>query len=228
MNKQGKNGIDYLHWTWSPVTGCLHGCDYCYMQRMARRFPQISMEPAFHPKRLKEPLRLKKPARIGVTFSGDLFGEWVPKEWIQQVLDVCGQAAWHKFIFLTKNPKRYGEFDIPENCWCGTSVTGSKEEQKRVIILSDILTTRRFISLEPWVGGIPVAITARVDWLIIGGKTGKGAAKPPLKNVDELLKSWRLLTEAPIFIKSNAGYLKRIQEYPPGLLLPEEKALVQP
>ena len=49
MNKQGPNKIEYLDYTWGPVSGCLHGCEYCYMKRMARRFPdKISMAPAVH------------------------------------------------------------------------------------------------------------------------------------------------------------------------------------
>ena len=38
MNKQGKNGIEWCTYTWSPVTGCLHGCEYCYARKIANRF----------------------------------------------------------------------------------------------------------------------------------------------------------------------------------------------
>lgn len=38
MNKQGKNGIEWCDYTWSPVTGCLHGCEYCYARRIVQRF----------------------------------------------------------------------------------------------------------------------------------------------------------------------------------------------
>lgn len=30
--------IDWADSTWSPVTGCLHGCEYCYARRIAERF----------------------------------------------------------------------------------------------------------------------------------------------------------------------------------------------
>lgn len=30
--------IDWCDETWNPVTGCLHGCPYCYARKMARRF----------------------------------------------------------------------------------------------------------------------------------------------------------------------------------------------
>ena len=33
-----KTKIDWCDATWNPVTGCLHGCEYCYARRIAERF----------------------------------------------------------------------------------------------------------------------------------------------------------------------------------------------
>lgn len=33
-----KTKIDWCDSTWNPVTGCLHGCEYCYARKMANRF----------------------------------------------------------------------------------------------------------------------------------------------------------------------------------------------
>lgn len=33
-----KSKIEWCDYTWNPVTGCLHGCEYCYARRIARRF----------------------------------------------------------------------------------------------------------------------------------------------------------------------------------------------
>lgn len=30
--------IDWCDSTWNPITGCLHGCDYCYAKKQAQRF----------------------------------------------------------------------------------------------------------------------------------------------------------------------------------------------
>ncbi len=38
MNKQGKNGIEWCDATWSPISGCYGGCDYCYARKIAMRF----------------------------------------------------------------------------------------------------------------------------------------------------------------------------------------------
>ena len=33
-----KTKIDWCDSTWNPVTGCLHGCEYCYARGIANRF----------------------------------------------------------------------------------------------------------------------------------------------------------------------------------------------
>lgn len=30
--------IDWATASWNPITGCLHGCEYCYAREMAKRF----------------------------------------------------------------------------------------------------------------------------------------------------------------------------------------------
>jgi protein gp37 len=53
------------------------------------------------------PAQKKKPANISVCSMADLFEEWVPDEWIKEVLAACAAAPWHNYMFLTKNPERY-------------------------------------------------------------------------------------------------------------------------
>jgi protein gp37 len=66
---------------------------------------------------------------------GDLFGSWVPDEWIDEVFQACFNADRHRYMFLTKNPKRYDkaidytagedrgteEIEIWDNMWFGTT-----------------------------------------------------------------------------------------------------------
>ena len=33
-----KSKIDWCTHTWNPVTGCLHGCEYCYARKIVKRF----------------------------------------------------------------------------------------------------------------------------------------------------------------------------------------------
>lgn len=41
-----KTKIDWATMSWNPVTGCRHGCPYCYARRTARRFDAGCADPA--------------------------------------------------------------------------------------------------------------------------------------------------------------------------------------
>ncbi len=132
--------IEWCDSTWNPVTGCLHGCEYCYARKIANRFgfhvpesaePDIKSRvlvraaecngkkvpypfdflPTFHRYRLDEPQKHKNPRTIFVCSMADLFGSWVPTKWIVEVLDACRAAPQHRYLFLTKNPSRYLELN---------------------------------------------------------------------------------------------------------------------
>ena len=130
-----KTKIDWADSTWNPVTGCLHGCEYCYAKAIANRFgwhanePDINerilheipvfdgkkqpypfdFAPTFHQYRLGEPAAWTKPRTIFVCSMADLFGDWAPDEWIKRVFEACEAAPKHRYLFLTKNPARYIE-----------------------------------------------------------------------------------------------------------------------
>jgi protein gp37 len=156
VNKQGPGKIDWCDFTWNPVTGCYHGCEYCYARRIAERFstdlaafndlysPEywqgkpvyeaephhrafpFAFAPTFYPSRLGEPHNAKRPVRIFVCSMADLFGEWVPDRWIGRVLETADWFRRHTFQFLTKNPERLVEF----NPWpdnCWVGATATDE-----------------------------------------------------------------------------------------------------
>ena len=41
-----KTKIDWATMSWNPVTGCRHGCPYCYARRTATRFNAGQEDPA--------------------------------------------------------------------------------------------------------------------------------------------------------------------------------------
>jgi protein gp37 len=113
VNKHmNKTSIEYLDYTWNPVTGCTPvsaGCEHCWAKRMHERGlwgKQPFSEVTLHPDRLEDPLKRKKPARIGVCFMGDLFHEKVPMGDVMQVFAVMALAPRHTFLILTKRPER--------------------------------------------------------------------------------------------------------------------------
>lgn len=214
MNNQNKKGgISWTDYTWNPIGGCKHGCDYCYMLRMGKRFPHL-LEPHFKPHILREPIKLKKPSKIFVGSSGDMWGDWVNPAWIQIVLDACREAPQHTFQFLTKNPKRYADFDLPENGWYGTTIDGTD----RTKYFDEYLFTAvgrdrlKFISCEPLLQYV-VPDLKGIEWVIIGADSNKGAKKPLNYWADKIIFEARTWGTA-IWMKDNYGYHTRLKEFP--------------
>ena len=70
--------------------------------------------PTFHRYRLNEPAKIKKSRTVFVGSMADIFGEWIPDEWVQEVFKACEAAPQHTYLFLTKNPTRYGRIVLHE------------------------------------------------------------------------------------------------------------------
>jgi protein gp37 len=192
-----KTKIEYVDYTFNPVTGCLHGCEYCYARKIANRFGGASethynecvgeecqwcteetgvihdltepiydvdrghkapypfgFDPTFHKYRLSEPQQVKKPSKIFVVSMGDLFGDFIPDEWIEEVFKACEAAPQHKYLFLTKNPERFQDvfliqrLNIKPNMWFGFSAADQRQLNK-LAMGAKWLPVNSFVSIEP-------------------------------------------------------------------------------
>ena len=212
-----KTKIEWCDYTWNPVTGCKHGCPYCYAERISKRFTG-DFEPKFHEKRLLEPVKIKKPSRVFVVSMGDLFGEWVPDEWISEVMKACKQAPWHTYIFLSKNPKKYDNWVGPTDAWYGATVNNSADFIPPCRA-SDLFRTgihNRFLSIEPLLGeiqGIALQNLTLFKWVIVGAQTGPGAVKPKTEWVQSIVNKCKE-DRVPLFLKDNLGWHEEIKEFP--------------
>jgi len=132
--------------------------------------------PTFHRYRLDEPQKVKTPSKIFSVSMGDLFGNWVPDEWIDEVFTACFNADWHTYYFLTKNPARYeraiarydGEergFDIEvwDHIWFGATVT-CQEDTDRLADLMKFREGRKFASIEPLLGPMDIRRYLQGRW----------------------------------------------------------------
>ncbi|MDA8170671.1 MAG: DUF5131 family protein [Nitrospiraceae bacterium] len=142
-------------------------------------------DPTFYSHRLDEPLKVRKPGRIFVVDAGDAFGQWVPAEWIRKILDVTARAPWHTFQFLTKNPRRYLEFEFPGNCWIGTNVTLDRDRGRAELLLKAHAPVR-FLSVEPLMGEVTFDL-AGFQWIIIGAQTGRSPVRPEKDWIERIL-----------------------------------------
>lgn len=181
FNETNEN-IKWAKWTWNPVTGCKHGCDYCYARDIANRFYKQKFEPTFHPSRLVAPQNTVIPkyrktedgiTNVFVCSMADLFGDWVPKEWIEKtLLSVKNSPQWN-FLFLTKNPKRYIEFKFSDNCWLGATADNQIRADIALSVFENIDDSFvKFISCEPLKEKIEINYeNIPISWAIIGGQS---------------------------------------------------------
>ena len=218
MNKQGSHKIDYLDYIWNPVKGlCKYNCEYCFMQRYYKRF-NLNPEIRFDETELNTRF-LNIPSKMGVCFNHDLFGEWIPSEWIYRIIKRTEENPQHIFIFLTKNPKRYNEFKFPKNCWLGTTVDGTPRTIGNLELLARIEHQNlKFISFEPllaiiYLRSIPTAIYSKFGWFIIGADSNPGAIHPPLIWADMFRKLCIQLGK-PLWIKDNFKFPIKVKEWP--------------
>jgi protein gp37 len=94
---------------------------------------------------------------------GDLFGDWVPREWIEAILETVCECPWHTFLFLTKNPKRYQEFEFPGNAWIGTTVE-APEYEWRIPLLLEAYASTYWVSIEPILGAVDLMPYLGPSW----------------------------------------------------------------
>jgi len=177
--------IECAEESWSPVTGCTpisEGCANCYAKRMAQRLRGRFGYPAddpfrvtLHEDRLDDPLYLGwgKPRRVFVCSMSDLFHDDVPDQFIKQVLWQAFTAPKHRFLVLTKRPRRMRAFftsgrlsrrragDPCRNLWLGVSAENQARADERIPILLQIPAAVRFVSYEPALG--PVDFTRVLD-----------------------------------------------------------------
>ena len=220
--QQGAKGINWTDATWNPVTGCNHVCSYCYARAMAHRLGR-SFAPEFHPERLSEPLSRKSPTKIFVGSNADLFGDWVPAEWVRSVLAIVRRCPQHTFQFLTKAPENLVKYNPwPANCWVGASATDQAAMSRALFALQFVKAPVRFISCEPLLGPIAADLMP-LDWLIIGAQTGSRPQQPRPEWVADLVSAGRVAC-ASIWYKDNLDIMPRVNEWPAQVAGPIRQA----
>lgn len=168
--------IEWADASWSPVTGCTpisEGCQNCYAKRMAQRlrgrfgYPKDDpFKVTFHPDRLEQPLKWKKPRKVFVCSMGDLFHDDVPaytytgnQVTANHIFATAHKCPQHTFLILTKRPKNMKSFcmwwhngqkgHITPNIWLGVTAENQKQLNRRWPILAQTRAAKKFISGEP-------------------------------------------------------------------------------
>lgn len=182
------SSIEWTEMTWNPTTGCNKlsaGCKFCYAEVMSRRLQAMGVEKykdnfklRIHESELDTPYTWKKPKVVFVNSMSDLFHKDVPVEFIQRVFAVMKDNPQHVFQVLTKRADvllRYdqqGLLQWPHNVWMGTSVEDGRVRH-RIDLLRETGARVKFLSCEPLIGPLPDMDLRGIDWVIVGGESGR-------------------------------------------------------
>jgi protein gp37 len=183
-----RSAIEWTDATWNPVRGCTKispGCKHCYAETFAERFrgvPGHPFEQGFDLRLVPSALDLPKGWRRGrlvfVNSMSDLFHDEVPLAYIRKVFAVMRESPQHQFQVLTKRAERLEELSakllFAPNIWVGVSVE-TQEYAWRIDHLRRVPAAVRFLSVEPLLGPITKLELKGIDWVIVGGESGRGA-----------------------------------------------------
>jgi protein gp37 len=226
FNRQDNDSIEWAQWSWNPITGCLHGCSYCYARDIADRFYPQGFVPALHPGRIRMPRKMTVPQGADLDIGlknvftcsmADLFGKWVPTEWIEALLAEIRQAKEWNFLFLTKFPKRLAEFEFPSNAWIGTSVDRQDRVEAAERYFADVNAEVKWLSVEPLLEPLKFSRLSVFNWIVLGGASASTQTpewRPPRHWID-ILEEQAHNNGLRIYEKANL-LGSRIREYPGG------------
>jgi protein gp37 len=180
-----QSSIEWTEMTWNPTTGCdkiSAGCKYCYAEVMTRRLKAMGVEKykdgfsiRTHEDALKIPYSWRQQKVVFVNSMSDLFHEDVPLPFIKRVFAVMNETE-HVYQVLTKRAdlllQYHKELRWTHNIWMGVSVENEKA-MRRIDLLRQTSARVKFLSCEPLIGPLPNMNLKDIDWVIVGGESGR-------------------------------------------------------
>ncbi len=217
------SSIEWTEMTWNPATGCNKisaGCKFCYAEIFAKRLQAMGLHKyrngfdlTLHPDVLDEPFKHKKSKVFFVNSMSDLFHKDVPLDFIKKVFDVMNRNPHHVFQVLTKRAELLTCYDAAgwlhwsHNIWMGVSVENEKV-MNRIDLLKQTGARVKFISCEPLIGPLPDLDLQGIDWVIVGGESGRKPRPMKPEWVTEIREKCKH-SNTPFFFKQWGGTNKK-------------------
>jgi protein gp37 len=216
-----QSSIEWTEMTWNPTTGCSKvsdGCKFCYAEVMSKRLQAMGVDKYKDNFRVREhesslliPYSWKKPKIVFVNSMSDLFHKNVSTEFIKKVFKVMNDNQKHTFQVLTKRPQRllelHEQLNWTPNIWMGTSVENTKVED-RIDYLRKTNALVKFLSLEPLLGPLDDLNLFNIDWVIVGGESGR-TPRPMNKEWVVSIQKQCEENRVPFFFKQWGGKNKK-------------------
>lgn len=214
-----KTSIEWTEMTWNPITGCSKistGCKFCYAEVMSKRLKAMGVEKysnafklTLHESDLNIPFEWKKPKIVFVNSMSDLFHKDVPVVYIQRIFRVMKENPQHVFQILTKRADILLKYDKKRllewthNIWMGVTVENDKV-MNRVDMLKATKARIKFLSCEPLLSDLPRLNLKGIDWVIVGGESGR-SPRPMKKEWVKNIKNECKRSDVAFFFKQWGG-----------------------
>lgn len=238
----GKTSIEWTENTLNPTTGCdkvSAGCKHCYAEGESKRYQAMGQEKykdgfklRMHESVLAIPYKWKKPRMVFVNSMSDLFHKDVTTDFLIRFFKAMNDNPQHTFQVLTKRSERllelHEQLNWTPNIWMGVSVEDSRVLHR----VDDLRVTNamtKFLSCEPLIGPLTGLDLTNVDWVIVGGESGK-KARPINPNWVVEIHENCVAAGVPFFFKQWGGknkkkngrllYGRRFDEMPPRKSMP--------
>ncbi len=183
-----QSSIEWTEMTWNPTTGCTKisaGCKFCYAEVMTRRLQAMGIEKykdgflvRMYEDALTIPYTWRGSKIVFVNSMSDLFHPEIPFEFIEKVFQVMNDTPQHTYQVLTKRADRlfqlHAKLTWTPNIWMGVSVENEKVID-RIDFLRETNAVVKFLSCEPLIGPLMNMNLANIDWVIVGGESGRKA-----------------------------------------------------
>lgn len=201
MNRQSGNMYEDITHTSNPIKGdCAYDCIYCYMKAINRRYhinPKI---------RLDEKELSANHGSGNLVFIGsstDMFSEAIPTEWIIRVFDHCLKYAGNRYLFQSKNPKRFLEPAIIQH---------PLMENKDMVILATTLETNRDCSFVSMAAPIRERVEVMTKLRHMGFNV-RTTCEPIMDfDIDEFTKMIEQISPTQVYIGCNTSRSTHLRE----------------
>ena len=217
LRKSTGNMYPWVSHTWNPIFGkCSHDCGYCYMRRWkleGLRFDHIKMMST----------NLGEGKTIFVGSATDMFAHDIPYHWITSVLHRCEIFDKNTYLFQSKNPGRFIEFELfyPPDIILGTTIETNRPYKlseapsvaHRVEGMTNIQNSKKTVTIEPI---LDFDLQPLIGWIMMIGpdfvsigadSKGHGLTEPSYEQVEELIEELGKFTE--VRVKHNLERLKK-------------------
>jgi protein gp37 len=224
-----KTGISWTDSTFNPWIGCTKvglGCNNCYAEAlMDKRWKRVQWGSGQQRQRTsaanwKQPLLWEREheafalmhdrrRRVFCASLADVFDNEAPAQWRGELWQLVKATPHLDWLILTKrigNVRGMAPAEgLPANVWLGATIVNQEEYDRDAHKLLAVQASVRFLSVEPMLGPISGAPSiGAVDWVIVGGESGK-AARPIERAWIDSLADQCAWYSVPFFFKQWGG-----------------------